>query len=126
MLWRFGVVALTAMLLIDPTPSWADDSGTDGSAEASITVGTNSSAASGSGTGSSGSSSSQSVSTSLVTACDGSLCDTTTGSECGVAVGVLGRGPVGFRTPLMMAVALILGLARRQGCGAWSPGHVRG
>lgn len=125
MLWRFGVVALIAMLLVHPTPSWADDSGTDGAAEASITAGTNSSAASGNGTGSSGSSSSQSVTTSLVTACDGSLCDTTTGSECGVAVGVWGRGPEGSRTPVMIAMALILGLARRQGCGAWSPGHER-
>jgi hypothetical protein len=51
-------------------------------------------------------------------ACDGALCDTTNGSECGVARGSPGGGPAQLLPPAVLAAVLAFGAARRRRRGS--------
>ena len=100
---RVTLIAISALALVDPGPAAADDAGD---------AGTNSDSGLGSGV--------QSPDAPSI-ACDGALCDTTNGSECGVARGTAGNAHFDSIWLAAMVAAVALGIERRARRGARRP-----
>jgi hypothetical protein len=122
MRWRFVLMSFVAVFLARPRPALADDagdSGTNGDSgwEASADEG-----ASGVEPNDDGAASSRGpASDGPIVACDGALCDTTNGAECGIARGTPTRAPVDRATLMAVAAAFTLAITRRVRGGARRP-----
>jgi hypothetical protein len=112
---RVTLIALSALVLVDPRPAAADDAGEAG------TIGDSDGATTDAASSGGGASSSDTGPEATPIACDGALCDTTNGSECGIAGVALGNAQLDWTSVAAVIAVLALGIARRVRRGALRP-----
>jgi hypothetical protein len=100
---RVTLIAISALALVDAGPAAADDAGE---------AGTN---------GDSGVATGVPSPNATPIACDGALCDTTNGSECGVAGATVGNAHFDSIWLAALVAAMALGIERRARRGAPRP-----
>jgi hypothetical protein len=112
---RVTFIALSALVLVDARLAAADDAGEAG------TNGDSDVATSDATSGDDGSANNDPGPDGTPIACDGALCDTTNGSECGVAGPAIGNAHLDSTSVGALVAVLGLGIARRARRGALRP-----
>jgi hypothetical protein len=121
-------IMLGVILLTNPRVAAADvagDGATEGSALIDASSGGDRAAGPDASSEDTAPASGSSSGPTFVTACDGALCDTTTGSQCGVAAGRASRAQENLGSLMAMAGAAALLGARRNGLRASRPSRLR-